>query len=116
MRRGFGTAYHLRVRILLCACVALVACKPRDSVTVDAPMADVGGGGACTGAAYDPCTTNDQCMSANCHFFMMSSFTVCVTTCTPGNNATCPVDSSGVNGTCNNMGLCKPAMPNNCTR
>ena len=69
-----------------------------------------------TRGAYEPCTTNTQCMSNVCHFFRAQSLQVCVTTCTPGNNATCPVDKSGVNGVCNNMGICKPAAANDCTR
>ena len=106
----------MRTVLWLYLCL-IAACKDDTSTAVDAPKADgAGGGAACTGAAYDPCTTNDQCMSMNCHFYMMSNFTVCVTTCTPGNNSTCPVDSSGANGVCNMMGICKPAMANNCTR
>lgn len=80
------------------------------------PMDMPGNLPACTGAAFDPCTDNTQCMSNNCHLFMQSQFQVCVTACTPGNNTTCPVDKSGANGVCNNMGICKPAAPNDCTR
>jgi hypothetical protein len=36
--------------------------------------------------------------------------------CTAGDNTTCPIDSTGAHGTCNNMSNCKPAAPNNCTR
>ena len=79
--------------------------------TVDMPT-----GPACTGAVYDPCTDNTQCASGNCHLFMQSAFQVCVQACTPGDNTTCPVDKTGANGACNNMGICKPAGPNNCTR
>src|SRR5262245_47234558 len=104
------------MRALLCLCFVFAACKGDTPPPVDAPRDSMGSGAASTGAAYEPCTTNDQCMSMNCHFYMQSNFTVCVTTCTPGNNSTCPVDSSGTNGVCNNMGICKPAMPNNCTR
>lgn len=106
--------------ITVCLFIALVAgCSGNEGIppSVDASTSDTSGGGAaCTGAAYDPCTTNDECSSGNCHFYRMSNLTVCVSTCTPGDDSTCPVDSSGANGTCNNMGICKPAMPNSCTR
>jgi hypothetical protein len=82
----------------------------------DAPGDGAGSGSACTGAVYDPCTDNTQCMSMNCHFYMMSNIQVCTTACTPGNNSTCPVDSTGANGFCNMMGNCKPAAANHCTR
>ena len=103
------------MRALLFSLLTLAACKDDAPAMVDAPK-DSPSGGPCTGAAYDPCTTNDQCMSMNCHFYMQSNFTVCVTTCTAGDNSTCPVDATGAHGVCNTMGICKPAMPNNCTR
>jgi hypothetical protein len=87
------------------------------AAAVDAPISiDTATGTACTNAAYDPCTTNDQCTSNNCHLFSQQGFQVCTAACTPGDNTTCPVDKSGVNGTCNNMGICKPSAPNDCTR
>ena len=89
-----------------------------EDASIDAPMQliDAPPGATCTGAAYDPCTDNTQCMSGNCHLYAAQSLQVCVTTCTPGNNATCPVDKTGVNGMCNNMGICRPAAANACTR
>lgn len=72
--------------------------------------------GPCTGAAYDPCTTNDQCQSGNCKLYNQSNFTVCTAPCTAGDDATCPLQNNAATATCNNMGLCKPAAPNNCTR
>ena len=78
---------------------------------IDAPM-----GNACTGATYDPCTAPTQCTSGNCHLYAAQNLQVCVTTCTAGDNTTCPRDSSGAYGTCNNMGICKPVAANNCTR
>src|SRR4051794_15036778 len=95
-----------------------LGCSSTTTVTFDAPkqVDAMGSAGACTGAVYDPCTTAAQCMSMNCKFYMQSNFTVCTQTCTPGDNASCPADSSGTNGVCNTMGLCKPAQPNNCTR
>src|SRR5262245_40978204 len=80
----------------------------------DTVMADAPSGPMCTGAVFDVCAVNTDCMSMNCHFYMQSNFSVCTQACTPGDNSTCPVDSSGVNGVCNNMGNCKPAAPNNC--
>jgi len=85
---------------------------PPIDASIDAPPA----GKACTGAAYDPCTVATQCMSNNCHLYQQQNLQVCVPTCTPGNNSTCPVDKTGVNGVCNNMGICKPAVANDCTR
>ena len=106
--------------LLLLVLVILAACGSGE--TVDTP-ADSNGNvdapsnlPACTGAVYDPCTDNTQCMSNNCHLYMQSQFQVCVQACTPGDNTTCPVDKSGANGVCNNMGICKPAAPNACMR
>lgn len=75
-------------------------------------------GTACTGAVYAPCTSNTLCTSMNCHLYQQSALQVCVQPiqpCTPGNNATCPMQN-GVAATCNNMGICKPAAANSCTR
>ncbi len=81
------------------------------------PVSTIDGsiGNACTNATFDPCTDNVQCTSGNCHLFS-GEFQVCTAACTPGDNSTCPVDKTGVNGRCNNMGICKPAVPNDCTR
>ncbi len=65
---------------------------------------------ACTGALYDPCTSNSQCTSANCKTFSAQGIEVCTTTCTPGDNTPCGA------GTCNNMGICKPPAANACSR
>ena len=69
---------------------------------------------ACTGAAYDPCTDNTQCMSQNCKAFGGAGLEVCTVTCTPGDDTGCL--QNGVQGTCNNMGICKPPAANSCTR
>lgn len=90
---------------------ALCACSSYEVHTVDAQGGQMR---TCTGGAFDPCTTNDQCTSANCHLYGGAGFQVCTQVCTPGDNSTCPVDASGVNATCNNMGLCKPAKANDC--
>src|SRR5262245_4247215 len=103
------------MRRALASLIFLVACSSGDTTPpVDgAPAVDTPSNlPACTGAAYDPCTDNTQCMSNNCHLFMQSQFQVCVTACTPGDNTTCPVDKTGANGVCNNMGICKPAGAN----
>jgi hypothetical protein len=76
----------------------------------------VDSGNECTGSAYDPCTGNSQCMSMQCHDYLGAGIEVCTQSCTPGDNSTCPVDSTGANGDCNAMGNCKPAKANSCTR
>src|SRR6266567_9452154 len=103
---------------LVLACLLLAACGSSSTpAKADATKMDStgsGSGSACTGAVYDPCTagSNSQCMSMMCHAYTMSGFTVCTTTCTPGDNTTCPVDISGNHGTCNSMANCKPTAPN----
>ncbi len=74
-----------------------------------------GSGNACTGALYDPCTDASQCMSGKCQAFAQAGIQVCTQTCTAGNNATCPAQN-GQPAQCNNMGICKPAAANACTR
>lgn len=112
----------LRLAVVLFAFGAFGACggdDGGDGGTIDAPSTppiDAPGAKLCTGATYDPCTANTQCMSNNCHLYAAQNLQVCVSTCTPGNNSTCPVDKSGANGMCNNMGICRPAMANDCTR
>ncbi len=83
---------------------------------VDAGVGSGSGTGvACTGAAYDPCSDNTQCTSNKCQLFNGSALQVCTTTCTPGDPTTCPMQN-GQAATCNNMGICKPAAANTCTR
>jgi hypothetical protein len=93
-----------------CLVIALVACSSYEAHLVDSG----GGSSTCPGAVYDPCTSNDQCMSLNCHAYNTSGIQVCTQACTPGDNSTCPVDATGANGFCNNMGNCKPAKANTC--
>jgi hypothetical protein len=69
---------------------------------------------ACTRAVYDPCTTNDECESGNCHLFMMDGIQVCTQPCTPNDNSTCPTDEAGQESECNNRGICKPTVENAC--
>ena len=114
----------LRIAVVL-VLFALGACSdkqdpdpPQEDASIDAPatLVDAPPGTACTGAVYDPCTDNTQCTSNNCHLYSAQALQVCVTTCTPGDNTTCPADKTGVYGTCNNMGICRPAAANACTR
>ncbi|MBX3154949.1 MAG: hypothetical protein KF773_03030 [Deltaproteobacteria bacterium] len=95
--------------------VVLVAACGGGGGSSDVPAIDAPAGPKCTGAVFDVCTANAECMSNNCHLFRMAGFSVCTAACTPGDNTTCPVDSTGVNGFCNNMGICKPAAPNDCS-
>ena len=69
---------------------------------------------ACTGAVYDPCASNSQCMSGMCHLYSGAGFQVCTQACSA--TMPCPNDSSGATIACNQMGNCKPTVPNNCTR
>ena len=104
---------NLRLVVLA---LAMAACGGDPPASVDGPPAvDTPSGTACTKAVFDNCVTNTDCTSNNCHFFMQQNFSVCTQACTPGDNTTCPVDKSGVNGSCNNMGICKPAVANGCT-
>ncbi len=98
------------------AWLVFAACTNSHGTPTDAPMMGSGSGSMCTGAVYDPCTDNTQCMSSMCHLYTATNLQVCTQSCTAGNNTTCPTDVTGVNGTCNNMGNCKPAAANNCHR
>ena len=82
--------------------------KPMTDAAIDAP-----GGAACTGAIYDPCTSNTQCMSGNCRLFMGDGIQVCTQACSAA--MPCPMAGSTAVA-CNNMGICKPPAANNCTR
>ena len=99
MGAGFATlgkVYDRGMRISIAMVVALVACSG------SAPANDM-----CTGAAYDPCNDEHDCDSSMCQNFMMEGFQVCTVACDASNP--CPS-----NGTCNDMGICKPAKPNTC--
>jgi len=96
------------MRALAALAIALAACSSYSAHLVD------GGGGTCAGSAFDPCTSNDQCMSMTCHAYNASGFSACTQACTPGDNTTCPLDSTGAHATCNMMGICKPVRANDC--
>ena len=70
---------------------------------------------ACTNATYDPCTSNAECDSNDCHLFN-GEFQVCQVPCTPLDDSTCPLDATGIHGKCNMRGFCKPSTPNACER
>jgi hypothetical protein len=93
--------------LMMSMAVTFASCGGDDSPAPDAAGSGSGSAAACTGAVYDPCNpAAPACMSGlMCKTFNGSSFSVCTQTC-----GTCPAG-----GTCNNMGICKPAAPNNCT-
>ena len=79
----------------------------------DPPLPDADPNAAlCTGVVYDNCTLPSQCASGDCHLFS-GEFQVCTQACTANDNSTCPL-SSGLTPKCNNRGICKPAVANNC--
>lgn len=86
-------------------------------VTPDGTAADaaisVDASTACTGALYDPCTDGTQCMSGMCQAFTQAGFSACTQSCDM--NTPCPMQG-GVAVECNNRGICRPAMANDCTR
>ena len=95
--------------------VLAMGCSSDDGTTtppVDGAI-DTPAGAVCTGAIYDPCTSNAQCMSGNCKLFMGDNLQVCTQTC--GAGTACPMAGSTA-VTCNNMMVCKPPAANNCTR
>lgn len=92
----------------------LVACGGGSGGDVDPQVDAPDNLPACTMATYDSCSGNADCTSGNCHLFMQDGFQVCTTACTPLDNSTCPVDSTGANGECNMRGICKPAAENAC--
>ena len=90
--------------LLMIACGVLVACGGDDGG--DAP--------ACTGALYDLCTDNTDCMSNNCRMFNDLGVMLCTEACTPGGTA-CPTqDGAAVNCPMNAM-VCRPPAANSCT-
>ncbi len=130
------TLARMKHTLLACLAIGFMACggddstdatdvPPSDSAidsasaidgpaTADAPATpDAPSGTACTGALYDPCTVGSQCTSGMCKAFGSSGFTVCTQACSP--STPCPT-TNGIAATCNNMGICKPASANTCTR
>jgi hypothetical protein len=86
----------------------LAACSGDQPADVDANPA----GPMCVKATYDLCTTEHDCTSGLCHYFMSDNFMICTQSCDTANP--CPNDKNGTPGTCNMQGICKPAVPNMC--
>lgn len=102
------------IKAALAFVFVVAACGGDDGSSNNTQIDAAGSAAACTGAVYDVCIDNTHCDSQNCHFFRQSNFTVCTQACDASNP--CPSDASGNPGECNNMGICKPAVANNCTR
>ena len=99
-------------KVALAFLFVVAACGADDGDTQT--MADAAGSAAaCTGAVYDICVDNADCMSQNCHFYGTSNITVCTQACDADNP--CPNDSVGNPVACNMKGNCKPTVANNCT-
>jgi hypothetical protein len=86
------------MRILLVAVIAVAACAG------EPPPND-----GCTGAAYDPCSSEHDCTTPFCQNFAADGFQVCSTTC----DAATPCPTGGDCDT--TVGMCKPAAANVCT-
>ena len=89
------------MRSLAFVILGLVAC------TGDTPPDHVN---HCTKAIYDLCSSEHDCTSADCRLFN-GQFQVCSQAC--DTTTPCPVDSTGVVGTCES-GHCKPSVANDC--
>lgn len=100
----------MRLAMVLCVCLGLAACEAGgDSPTL--PDADLSKP-MCTGVVYDSCTTPAGCASGNCKLFEDALIQVCTQACSAA--MPCPNDASGMPGTCNNRGICKPRLANAC--
>ena len=73
---------------------------------------DPGNGSVCMQALYDPCNEEHDCDSNMCQLFNDANIQVCTQSCDADNP--CPDDASGNPATCNNRGICKPAVANDC--
>ena len=104
----------MKLLSLVFACGLLAACGGDDGGSViDAPASD-GASAACTGALYDRCTDNNQCMSGNCRMFNDLGAMMCTEACTPG-GAACPMqDGMAVTCSMNSM-VCRPVVASTCT-
>jgi hypothetical protein len=69
-------------------CNNMGICKP--SAPNECSLGSAGSGPACTGKVYDYCNSGSDCADGMCHLFQASGFSVCTTTCTAGDNSTCP--------------------------
>lgn len=101
------TGYDDRMRSLLLLTV-LAACSGDQPADVDANPA----GPACTKATYDLCSSEHDCTTGVCRYYMTENYMICTQGCDTSNP--CPDDKNGTPGTCD-MGVCKPAAgPNMC--
>lgn len=121
MKLGIALSAVLLVTVVGCGDDGGTNPKPPDAaiagdapILIDAPTTvDMPSGNACTGAAYDPCTDNTQCMSNQCRVFGSAGLQVCTQDCNAG--MPCP-DQNGQPVQCNGMGRCRPDVANTCTR
>ena len=107
------------MRLALLVLVGLGGCTGHYTVPIDPPDAEpaaTDAANACTGALYDPCTTDEQCMSGICRSYTGTGFSACTEACSMPSTPTCPPDSTGIAAGCNKMGQCRPTQPNDCTR
>lgn len=69
-------------------CNSMGICKP--VAPADCMLGSQGSGAACDGSVYDFCDSGSDCQSGMCHLFQASGFQVCTTTCSPGDDSSCP--------------------------
>ena len=91
--------------------LAVCACGGNEPVQT---QPDATPGPMCTKAVYDVCATNADCTRNDCHFYNDTNFSACTQPCTPMDDTTCPIDSTGNHAKCVRIGICKPAAANNC--
>jgi hypothetical protein len=85
------------MRILLGMLVVLAACAGDET--------DMGKGAVCTGALYDNCASEHDCMSNDCRTYTQEGYNVCTQQCTA--TVPCP-DIDGTPVTCDTAsGACK---------
>ena len=70
---------------------------------------DQGGLPRCTGAVYDTCTNEHECISQDCRVIGDAQF--CTQSCS--DTVPCP-PLNGEPATCNAGGLCEPVAPHEC--
>jgi len=83
------------------------------SVVLAACAGDSSGPATCTGLAYDSCLEEHDCQSQICRGFNDLDVIICTTTCTVGDNSTCPKQGNA-EVECTAAGVCKPTMANTC--
>jgi hypothetical protein len=88
-------------RTLLVAIVTIAGCAGDET--------DTGGIPLCTGAAYDTCSNEHECMSQDCR--VVGTVQSCTQSCSA--SMPCP-DLDGEPVTCNAGGLCEPTAARAC--